>query len=138
LLLALARQANPPPKKRHHNVKEPDPFSGGSPDELHTFIFQCQIYCHTCEEEFSEDTEKVFFAISYLREVALDYFELFINKPDPHQGFNFLENWSAFVQKLSNVFGFYFPEDDNEDAIMAIPFPNDGKAVSYFIQFAKY
>ena len=114
-------------------MKEPDPFSGGSPDELHTFIFQCQIYCHTCEEEFSEDTEKVFFAISYLREVALDYFELFINKPDPHQGFNFLENWSAFVQKLSNVFGFYFPEDDNEDAIMAIPFPNDGKAVSYFI-----
>jgi len=37
-----------------------------------------------------------------------------------------------------NVFGFYSPEDDDKDAIMAIPFPNDGKAVSYFIQSAKY
>ena len=45
LLLALSRQAAPPPqKKRYRGVKEPDPFSGGSPDELRAFIFQCQIY----------------------------------------------------------------------------------------------
>jgi len=138
LLLALTRQANPLPKKRYYNVKEPDPFSGGSPDELCVFIFQCQIYFHACRREFSKDTKKVFFAIFYLRGVALDYFKPFINKSDPYQGFDFLENWSAFVQKLSNVFGSYFPENNDEDAIVVIPFPNDGKAVSYFIQFAKY
>jgi len=49
-----------------------------------------------------------------------------------------LEEWSAFVQKLSNLFGSYLPEDDDENAIIAIPFPNDGKAVNYFIQFAKF
>jgi len=42
------------------------------------------------------------------------------------------------VQKLSNTFGSYSPEDDDEDAIAIIPFPHDGKAVNYFIQFAKY
>ena len=49
-----------------------------------------------------------------------------------------MEDWSAFVQKLSNLFGSYSPEDDDEDAIVAIPFPNDGKAINYFIQFAKF
>ena len=62
----------------------------------------------------------------------------FINEPDPYQNFDFLKDWAAFVQKLSNVFSSYSPEDDNEDAIISISFPNDGKAVNYFIQFAKY
>jgi len=138
ILLALARRPDPQPKKRNKGVKEPDLFSRGSPDELWAFIFQCQIYFCACEGEFQEDTEKIFFAISYLRSVALDYFEPFINEAEAYQSFDFLEEWSAFVQKLSNLFGSYSPEDDNEDAIVAIPFPNDSKAVNYFIQFAKF
>ena len=76
--------------------------------------------------------------ILYLRGIALDYFEPFINEPDPYQDMNFLEDWDAFVQKLSNIFGSYLSEDNDEDAIVAIPFLPDGKAVTYFIQFAKY
>ena len=138
LLLALTNQANNQPKKRNRGIKEPNPFSGGNPDELRAFIFQCQIYFRACEGKFKEDSEKIFFAISYLRGVALDYFEPFISEADPSQSFDFLEEWSAFVQKLSNLFGSYSPEDDDEDAIVAIPFPTEGKAVNYFIQFAKY
>jgi len=70
--------------------------------------------------------------------VAFDYFEPFINKAKNYQNFDFLEDWSAFVQKLSNLFGSYSPEDDDEDTIITISFPNDGKAVNYFIQFAKF
>ena len=82
--------------------------------------------------------EKIFFAISYLRGVALDYFKLFINEPDPSQQLDFLEDWSAFVQRLSNIFGSYSPEDNDKDAIISIPFPNNRKATDYFIHFAKY
>ena len=115
-----------------------DLFSGSSPDELQAFIFQCQIYFQVCKGEFTEDTKKIFFAISYLRGVALNFFEPFINEADSYQNLDFLEEWPAFVQKLSNLFGSYPPEDDDEDAIVAIPFHNDGKAVNYFIQFAKF
>jgi len=80
LLTALAQQATPLVWKRTKGVKEPDLFSGRSPDELRAFIFQCQIYFRACEGEFKEDTEKIFFAILYLRGVALDYFEPFISK----------------------------------------------------------
>ena len=40
---------------------------------------------------------------------------------------DFLKDWNAFVQKLSNIFGSYLPEDDDKDAIMSIPFSPDGK-----------
>jgi len=82
-LLNLARQPAPWTHKRHCGVKEPNTFSGGDADDLQAFIFQCQIYFRACKEEFSEDTEKIFFAIFYLRGIALDYFEPYINKPDP-------------------------------------------------------
>jgi len=69
---------------------------------------------------------------------VLDYFKLFINKPDPYQNLDFIEDWFAFVQKLSNIFSSYSLEDDDKNAIVAIIFPNKGKPMNYFIQFAKY
>ena len=91
ILLALARRLDPQLKKRNKRVKEPDLFSEGSPNKLWAFIFQYQIYFCACEGEFQEDTKKIFFAISYLRGVALDYFEPFINEAETYQSFNFLE-----------------------------------------------
>ena len=132
-LLALSRNNQPQSKKKHRTIREPDPFSGGGPDELQAFLFQCQIYFRASEGEFTEDSERIFFVISYLRDIALDYFKLFITEPDPLHSLDFLEDWSAFVQWLSNVFGSYLPEDDDEDAIVAIPFPHDGRATEYFI-----
>jgi len=37
------------------------------------------------------------------------------------------------MQKLSNLFGLYSLEDEDEDAIVAIRFPPNNKAVNYFI-----
>jgi len=68
----------------------------------------------------------------------LDYFEPFINKLDLFHNLDFLEDWPAFIQKLSNIFSSYSPEDDNEDVIVFISFPSEGKAVDYFIHFTKY
>jgi len=90
-------------------------------------VFQCQIYFRACEGEFSDNTDKIFFAISYLWGIALDYFKSFINEPDPYHNFDFLEDWPAFIQKLSNIFGSYSPKDDNEDAIASIPFPSNAR-----------
>jgi len=47
--------------------------TSSSSDELYTFIFQYQIYFHAYKGEFTENTERVFFAISYLREAVLNY-----------------------------------------------------------------
>ena len=91
VLMVLARWPDSHPKKRNKGVREPDLFSRGSPNELQAFIFQCQIYFRTCKGEFTENTKKIFFAISYLWDVALDYFELFINEAKAYQSFDFWE-----------------------------------------------
>ena len=85
-----------------------------------------------------EDSNKIFFAISYLRGIALEYFKPFINKPDINQDFDFIEDWLSFVQKLSNIFRFYLSKDDDKDTIVLIPFSPNSKVVEYFIYFAKY
>ena len=56
------------------------------------------IYFRASEGEFTEDSEKIFFAIFYLRDIALDYFEPFITKPDLLHFLDFLKDWLAFVQ----------------------------------------
>ena len=137
-LLALAQQTISCSQKRHRSIQEPNTFSGGSADDLWAFIFQYQIYFHVCEGEFKKDSEKIYFAILYLREIALDYFEPFINEPDLYQDMDFLKDWDAFVQKLSNIFRSHLPKDDDKNAIVAISFSPDGKDVTYFIQFTKY
>ena len=84
-----------------------------------------------------ENSDKIF-VISYLRGIALEYFKLFINKPDINQNFDFLENWSVFIQKLFNIFGSYLPKDNNKNIIASILFFFDDKVVEYFIYFSKY
>jgi hypothetical protein len=125
-------------KKTPFKPREPDTFDGSSPSKLRTFVFQCQVYFNARRNEFTKDADRVYFAISYLRDAALDYFEPFINEPDPEESYDFFTDWPAFVQKLTNLFGSYSPEDDDEDAITSISFPNSGKATTYFIEFAKY
>jgi len=137
-LLALAKQSEPQNWRRQKGVHKLDLFSEGSPNELRAFIFQCSVYFCACTGEFTKDLDKVFSAISYLQRVALDYFKLYINKPDPEQSFDFLENWLVFIQKLTNMFGSYSPEDNDEDAIISLSFSSEEKAINYFIQFAKY
>ena len=64
-------------------------FDGSSPQKLRTFIFQCRVYFSPKKNDFVRDTDRVFFAISYLHDAALDYFEPFINETDPEGNHNF-------------------------------------------------
>jgi hypothetical protein len=134
--IALAKDKKK--RKTPFKPREPDVFTGGSPQLLRTFVFQCQVHFNARQSEFTDDTDRIYFAISYLKGPALDYFEPFINEPEPDEVYDFLFQWTAFVQKLNNQFGSYSPEDDNEDSIHSITFPDNTKATRYFIEFSKY
>jgi hypothetical protein len=55
-------------------LREPEPFTGKDPKKLKAFIFQCQLYLHN--SDFDSDFKKVTFALSYLRDVAQEWFVL--------------------------------------------------------------
>jgi len=138
VLLVLARNSNSQPKRKYYAIRELDLFNGGGLDKLWAFLFQYQVYFRASEEKFTEDLEKIFFVILYLRNIVSDYFEPFINELDLYYFLDFLEDLSAFVQCLSNVFGLYSLENNNEDTIVTISFLHDSKTTKYFIHFTKY
>jgi hypothetical protein len=56
---------------------EPKLFTGKDPKKLKAFIFQCQLYFWN--SDFDSDSRKVTFALSYLQDVAQEWFELSIS-----------------------------------------------------------
>ncbi|GJJ15209.1 hypothetical protein Clacol_009485 [Clathrus columnatus] len=72
-------------------------------------------------------------------ENTLEYFQPFLEFGDEAiDEFEFFHNWGNFVRVLTNAFGMIAPEDNAETALMDLTFGENGRAMSYFILFAKY
>jgi hypothetical protein len=54
-------------------LHEPELFTRKDPKKLKAFIFQCQLYF--CNLDFDSDSKKVTFVLSYLQDVAQEWFE---------------------------------------------------------------
>ena len=57
-------------------------FSSTEPDKLNNFLFQCYLYFHTNLVQFNTDIAKINFVMTYLTEVAQDWFEVGLNQED--------------------------------------------------------
>ena len=84
-------------------IWEPEPFSGKDPTKLKAFLFQCHLYFQG-SSNFEDGSRRVTFALSYLRDVAQEWFEPGISGlTDDYP--EWLDNWDLFVDKLQNNFG---------------------------------
>ena len=140
-ILSLAKRNTTTPKKSHLKPNPPTPFSGGTNEQLRSFLYECELAFNTNVGEYSSDREKIFYAISYLRGSASGFFQPFIldngSLPVDQQP-EFLRSWEAFREKLTQQFGSYSPEDDDETQLYSIVFPENGRATDYFIKFGQY
>ena len=55
-------------------IREPEPFSGKDPTKLKAFLFQCRLYFRG-SSNFKDRSKRVTFALSYLWDVAQEWFE---------------------------------------------------------------
>jgi hypothetical protein len=85
-------------------LREPELFTGKDPKKLNTFIFQCQLYFWNLD--FDNNSKRVTFALSYLQDVAQEWFEPGISRltNEPPEWF---DNWEAFLDELCTNFGPY-------------------------------
>src|SRR5882724_3119991 len=82
-------------------LQEPDPFDNSNPKKLRTFIFQCKLNFWDCKDLFSTKEDKVNYAISHLKGIALDCFEpILLGLHDPI----WLSDFNLFVTELKNNF----------------------------------
>jgi Retrotransposon gag protein len=130
----LKRRDNAP-SSSGANAKKPDTFDGSDPKKLSNFILLCNLYFRN-NSAYSDDEAKVTFALSYLRGLALDYFEPALCDPDKTP--DWLEDWSEFIQVLRTQFGPIDPTADAEDGLDNLKMRDNHRIIKYNVDFNRF
>jgi hypothetical protein len=130
LITSELRRRDTPAKRA--KAKEPDTFDGSDPKKLNNFILLCNLYFRT-NPSYSNDSTKVTFALSYLRGMALEYFEPSLLETGATPAW--MDNWSAFVRTLRVQFGPIDPTADAEDSIDNLKMNDNQHIVKYNVEF---
>ncbi|KAG6325718.1 hypothetical protein ID866_13371 [Astraeus odoratus] len=93
-------------------VCEPDTFDSTDPKKLHEFLVQCELNFHNRPQAFCSDAQKVSFALSFLKGIALTWFKPNLLDTIPGTDPAWADNYSEFVIKLTTNFGPHNPVSD--------------------------
>jgi ferredoxin len=120
-------------KSEAGKMREPEPFTGTDPRKLRPFILQCQLYFRG-SADFENDTKKVNFALTYLRDLAQDWFEPGISglTDEPPE---WLYDWEAFLEELRTNFGPYDEIGDAESELTNLRMKDNQRISEYLIKF---
>src|SRR5260370_2943256 len=81
-------------------TQAPNAFNRYNPEDLQAFLLQCQITFNAHPQNFTSESAKVCFTISYLKKMALEWFEQGILEDDPTQALGWKSSWMEFVKQL--------------------------------------
>ncbi|KAG6328327.1 hypothetical protein ID866_10762 [Astraeus odoratus] len=93
-------------------VHEPDTFNGMDPKKLHEFLVQCELNFCDRPQAFRLDSQKVGFALSFLKGIALAWFESNLLNAILGAEPAWANDYSEFVIELTTNFGPHDPVGD--------------------------
>ena len=117
-------------------VHEPDTFNRTDPCKLHVFLVLCELNFQNYLKAFSMDHAKVTYAQSYLRGMALEWFEpdlLNVSNPNAHP--IWMDNYHQFISELKSNFGPHDPVGDAEHQLDNLSMKEGQKINKYVIEF---
>jgi Ty3 transposon capsid-like protein len=82
--------------------RNPKPFDGGDPSQLHTFLLQTSLAFDARPSEFPDERSKIVYAITYLEGAALEWAYPLYRRADPPL---YMTDLSLFAEHLEKVFG---------------------------------
>ena len=117
-------------------VQEPDPFDGADPKKLHPFVIQCKINFQANLKSFQKNRAKVTFAQSYLKGIALEYFELDLLGEQPLALRPlWMDHWEYFLYELQTNFGPHDPIADAEAQLEQLQMRNGQRITKYIVEW---
>jgi len=132
----LARSSRSSESSSHTKVREPDTFDGTDPKKLCTFLVQCELNFQDRLKAFHTDRTKVTFAQSYLKGMALEWFEPdLLSAGDPHNHLIWMTDWEEFVIELQTTFGPHDPVADAEHQLDHLCMKENHCANRYVVDF---
>jgi hypothetical protein len=126
--------------KKGVKLRDPDTYDGTNPEKLQNFLFLCSLAFKSKAKTYKSNTAKIYFALSFLRGAALEYFEPAVMADYPNKDDQpvYLLYWVEFVEELKSNFGTASPEEDAETALEELKMEKHHQATRFFISFAKY
>jgi Retrotransposon gag protein len=114
-------------------LHKPEPFIRKDSKKLKAFIFQCQLYFRNLD--FDSDSKKVTFALSYLQDVAQEWFEPSISRltNEPPEWSN---NWEPFLDELHTNFRPYDKTNDAEHKLINLRMRDNQRVSDYLVHFS--
>ena len=114
-------------------VWDPDLFDSFDPKKLQGFLPECKLDFQARPKAFRIENAKVNYAMSFLKGMALDYFEPFLDTPDNEPAW--LEDYKLFLEELLINFGPYNTFMDAEAELDVLIMKESHKATRFFIDF---
>jgi len=128
----------PNTNSRGTKVCIPDTFSSTEPDKLNNFLFQCRLYFCANLAQFDIDIAKINFAMTYLTEVAQDWFEVGLNQENQGILQDWLSDWNLFVNKLCRHFGLSDSVGEAANMLDNLHMKPSDKISTYNVDFMHY
>src|SRR6202040_3517484 len=114
---------------------EPDPFDGTDPAKLRTFLVQLQLSFNDRPSAFGNGRRKVNFAISYLKGIALIYFETSLLELDVLNPPAWEDDYSEFAEELKLYFGSSDLIGESESKIENLTMKSSQCIAKYIVEF---
>jgi len=117
-------------------VCEPNTFDRTDPRKLRAFLVQCELNFQDHPKVFASDRARVTFAQSYLKGMALEWFEPdLLNSTNPHARPLWMDNYAQFVSELKSNFGLHDPVGDAEHQLDNLSMKEGQKINKYVVEF---
>ena len=117
-------------------VREPDTFDGSDLRKLRAFLVLCELNFQNRPKAFATDRTKVTYVQSYLRGMALEWFELdLLNISNPNSCPIWMDSYHQFVSELKSNFGPHDPVGDAEHQLDNLSMKEGQKINKYVVEF---
>ena len=117
-------------------VHKPDTFDSTNPKKLRTFFVQCELNFQDQPKAFQTDRAKVTFAQSYLKGMALEWFEPdLLGMEDPNARPLWMTSWQEFVIELQITFGPHDPIADAKHQLDHLRIKDTHRVNRYVVDF---
>ncbi|KAG6327263.1 hypothetical protein ID866_11826, partial [Astraeus odoratus] len=119
----------------HTKVHEPDTFDGMDPKKLCEFLVQCELNFCNRPQAFCLDLRKVSFALSFLKGIALAWFEPDLLNTIPGAEPTWADDYSEFVIELTTNFGPHDPVGNAKHQLNNLLMKDGSQINKYIIEF---
>ncbi|KAG6327310.1 hypothetical protein ID866_11779 [Astraeus odoratus] len=116
-------------------IHEPNTFNSMDLKKLREFLVQCELNFRNRPQAFCLDSRKVSFALSFLKGIALAWFEPDLLNAIPGAEPAWANDYSKFVIKLTTNFGPHNPVSDAKHQLDNLSMKDSNRINKYIVEF---